>query len=380
MTDETIPAKPDKSAAATAVASAIDPTKTHKVAEFKHEKPLTCCKVDPTGRYVFAGAEDLNVYRWDIASGEKTTLTGHESWVRSMDFSLDGRWLYTAGWDGQLRYWDTTVAQPTPLHTVQAHKGFARWIQTNPSGRMLVTCGNDKLIRLWDERTGSQLLELSGHDRHPYAVCFNPVDGMLASQDLMGTVFVWDPRRPKRADTISTIMTGYDNKFAADMGGARDMQFSPDGALLACAGITNVVNSFAGQQDPIVAIIDWKTKKVTHHLQAKDKKTGIMWGVRFHPDGFIVGAVAQQSGKGNLLFWRLNDAAADDKKDKDAADKPLEVKTFHATPLDKCARGIDFLPGARRVAVAHSDGHLKIYEMAAASTGTTDAKKKNPSA
>lgn len=357
----------------------IDPTQTHEVMAFEHDRPLTCCRVDPTGRYVFAGAEDLNVYRWEIATGTQSILKGHESWVRSMDFSADSHWLYTVGWDGQLRYWDATATQPETLHTVQAHRGFARWVQVSPAGRMLVTCGNDKFIRVWDERSGSPLLELSGHDRHPYAVCFNPADGMLASQDLMGNVFIWDPRRPKRAETVSTVMTGYDNKFAADMGGARDMQFRADGRLLACAGITNVVNSFAGQQDPIVTIIDWKSKKVTHHLQAKEKKTGVMWGVRFHPEGFLVGAVAQQGGKGDLLFWRLNDAEADSADDKAVAEeKPVELKSFHTTPLAKCARGIDFLPGARRVAVAHSDGHLKIYEMAAASPAKPDSDGNMP--
>ena len=103
---------------------------------------------------------------------------------------------------------------------------------------------------------------------------------MLVSADLMGMVCVWDPRKSRRIDTINTIMTGYDNKFAADMGGARDMCFNDDGSLLACAGITNVVNSFAGQQDPIIVLIAWATKSITHHLQAKEKATGIMWGVR----------------------------------------------------------------------------------------------------
>ena len=352
-------------------ALAVDPAKTHQVADFEHDKPLTCVRVDPSGTFVFAGAEDLNVYRWELATGKKTALTGHESWVRSMDFSPDGQWLYTAGWDGQLRYWIADSPEPKTIHTINAHRGFARWVQSSPCGRMLATCGNDRYVRVWDEATGRQMVEMRGHDRHPYAVCFNPDDGLLASEDLMGTVCVWDPRRSRRTDAISTIMTGYDNKFAADMGGARDMQFSDDGSLLACAGITNVVNSFAGQQDPIVAVVDWAAKKVTHHLQASDKKTGVMWGVRFHPAGFIVGAVAQQSGRGNLLFWRLSDAAEPDeetspKKDDSKPDnKPAEVKSFHTVKLDKCARGMDFTPDARRVAVAHSDGHLRVYEMAA---------------
>lgn len=352
--------------------SPVDPAKTHLVSDLEHEKPLTCCRIDPTGRFVFAGAEDRNVHRWDLATGNKTTLSGHESWVRCMDFSPDGRWLYTAGWDGQLRYWSVDADQPVSLHMVQAHVGFARWVRVSPCGRMLATCGNDRLIRVWDESSSRKMMEFAGHDRHPYAVCFHPEDGTLVSQDLMGNVFVWDARSRRRTSTISTVMTGYDNKFAADMGGARDMQFSPDGSLLACAGITHVVNSFAGQQDPIVALVNWAEKKVSYHLQAAEMKTGIMWGVRFHPDGFLVGAVAQQAGKGDLLFWRLkdaahsNDAEADPKTEvtPESDAQPVDVKSFHAMPLDKCARGIDFTPDSRQIAVAHSDGHLRLYEMA----------------
>ena len=71
----------------------VEPAKTHQIAEFQHNRPLTHCRADLSGRFVFAGAEDLNVHRWNLQTGKKTTLTGHESWVRSIDFSPDGRWL-----------------------------------------------------------------------------------------------------------------------------------------------------------------------------------------------------------------------------------------------------------------------------------------------
>ena len=365
---------PQPEAASSPAPPPIDPTQTHQVAEFKHDKTLTTCRIDPAGRFVFAGAEDSNVYRWELATGEKTVLVGHESWVRSLDFSPDGERLYTAGWDGQLRWWVANAIQPESFRVVQAHHGFARWVQTSPCGKLLATCGNDKFVRVWDVATGTQLVEMTGHRRHPYAVAFHPTDGTLVSEDLMGEVFVWDPRKSRRVATIdASIMTGYDNKFAADMGGARDICFSANGTTLACAGITNVVNSFAGQQDPIIVLIDWASQKITHHLQAKEKSTGIMWGIRFHPNGFLVGAVAKQNGRGELLFWKREDApvakppAAGNGTVAQvaASEKPIELKSFHALQLDKCARGIDFTPDARRVAIAHNDGSVRVYEMAA---------------
>ena len=113
--------------------AAIDATKSHKVAEYKHSKPLTCCRIDPTGRFVFAGAEDLNVYRWNLETGRMMILAGHNSWVRSMDFSPDGQTLYTAGWDGELHWWQTDDPVPRSLRMVRAHRGFARWVRVSRS-------------------------------------------------------------------------------------------------------------------------------------------------------------------------------------------------------------------------------------------------------
>ena len=62
---------------------AIDPTQIHQVAEYKHEIALTAIRVDPTDRFVAAGAEDLDIQLWDLEDGRQRTLKGHKSWVRS---------------------------------------------------------------------------------------------------------------------------------------------------------------------------------------------------------------------------------------------------------------------------------------------------------
>ena len=354
--------------------AAIDATETHKVSEYKHGKPLTCCRIDPTGRFVFAGAEDLNVYRWDLETGRMMILEGHNSWVRSMDFSPDGKTLYTAGWDGELHWWLTDDPVPRSLRMVRAHRGFARWVRVSPDGTLLATCGNDNMIRIWSADVGELVAEMSGHDRNPYAVDFHPDGRQLVSQDLMGNVKIWDLENFDELQSIPTVMTGYDNKFAADMGGARDMRFSPDGSIVASAGITNVVNSFAGQQDPIIAVVDWKTRQVLRHLRPADNSTGIAWGVRFHPGSFIVGVVAKQNGSGLICFWKSDEAiqavklTKKEKKDPAAklrqADKdPLALKPFHTVEVDKCVRGLDLTPDGRRLAIPCFDGSLRIFEM-----------------
>jgi WD40 repeat protein len=329
---------------------AIDASQTHQIAEFKYDVPLTTLRTDPTGRFAAAGAEDLAVQLWDLDSGQRRTLNAHKSWVRSIDFSSDGNRMFTACWGGNINVWDTGQDQPTPLLTIQAHRGAARFVRVSPDGTQLATCGNDLLVKVWNLADGKKVHEFCGHERHVYGVDFHPDGDYLVSQDLMGGTNVWDLKSGKRQRTVdASVMTGYDNKFAADMGGARDIQFKPDGRQWASAGITKVTNSFAGIQDPIIVLFDWETGKEVKQLKATDDNVkGIAWGVRFHPDNFIIGAIADRTGKGELWFY-----------------KPDEEKAFHTLKLPSAARGLDLLADNRRLAVAHADGHLRLYRMTA---------------
>ena len=45
------------------------PEKIHVSKELKYGKPLISCRFDPAGRFVFAGAEDDSVQRWDLTIG-----------------------------------------------------------------------------------------------------------------------------------------------------------------------------------------------------------------------------------------------------------------------------------------------------------------------
>lgn len=330
------------------VNSTIDPLEIHQVAEFKHGNPLTTLRVDPTSRYVAAGAQDLDVQLWNLKDEKRHTLTGHKSWVRSIDFSADGNQLHTACWGGEVKIWDLTQDVPQVIQTIQAHRGSTRWVRVSPDGKFLATCGNDLLVKVWKIENGKLEQQFEGHERHVYGVDFHPNGEHLVSQDLMGIIFVWNLKTKQKERTIhAEMMTGYDKKFAADMGGARDLQFNDSGSLWASAGITKVVNSFAGIQDPIIVVFDWKTGEPTRQLRVDEKFKGIAWGIRFHPQGFIIGAGADKSGKGELWFY---DA------DKEEA--------FHTFKMKSAARSLD-LVGNDRLAVAHADGYVRLYQMTA---------------
>jgi WD40 repeat protein len=324
-------------------APALDPTKTKLAFELKHNSPLLSCRFDPTGRFVFAGAQDNTVQRWDLASKAQTALRGHVSWVRGLAFA-DGM-LYSGDYHGKVLVWRADAESPAPERTIDAHHGWARAVATSPDGRLLATCGNDRMVRLWSCADGSLSRELSGHAHHVYSVAFHPSGRFLASGDLHGVVRHWDLERGSEVRTLDAgLLFRYDPTFRADHGGVRSMKFSADGNLLACAGITDVTNAFAGVGKPAVVLFDWNTGQRREVLRPAANFQGTAWGVDFHPSGLVLAAGGGSGGA--FWFWR-----------------PEQSASIHAVILPANARDLHLHPDGRRLAVACFDGAVRVYEI-----------------
>src|SRR5262249_32422265 len=250
----------------------IDPAQAHLVAQWKHASPLIGCRFDPEGKYVFAGAQDNAVVRWEVAGGKKTALAGHKSWVRGLAFAARERLLFSADWAGRVLAWPLDADNPSPRWALAAHKGWARALAVSPDGKALASCGNDGLVKLWSVPDGKPLAELAGHDCHVYNVAFHPDGRSLVSADLKGVVKVWDLQKGAAVRQLDArVLYKYDPTFMADIGGVRSMAFDREGKYLACAGITNVSNAFAGVGNPLVVLFGWASGK--QKLQLKPKVT-----------------------------------------------------------------------------------------------------------
>ena len=284
--------------------------------------------------------------RWDVETGKATVLAGHQSWVRGMSFSKDGATLVTVDYAGRLLWWDATAEQPKPTRTVDAHRGWARGVDVHRERDLLATVGNDHLVKLWSLQSGEPLGVLEGHESHIYCVLFHPDGESLVSADLKGVIRHWEIDSGKLVRKLdASAIHKYDGGFRADCGGVRGMAFRADGGHLACAGISNVTNAFAGVGNPMVVRIDWKTGKVLRKHGQKAKPRGVAWGVAFHPQGFLI-AASGGGGGGFLLFW---------KEDSD--------EEFFQLKLPNTARDLSAHPDGLRVATAHHDRHLRISVM-----------------
>ncbi len=323
----------------------ITPARTRVAQELRHTSPLIACRFDPSGRFVFAAAQDNTIQRFELAGGAKVALTGHRSWVRGLAFHTASHKLLSTDYAGKIKVWDAEAATPTVERTIDAHDGWVRAIVMSPDQRQFATCGNDNLIKLWNFADFSLVREFEGHTTHVYNVAFHPTERMIVSGDLRGNIKQWDLQtgRETRAMDASVIFR-YDPTFRADHGGVRSMAFNADGSLLACAGITNVTNAFAGIGNPAIVLFNWQTGQRTQVLRVNPPFQGTAWGVVFHPQGYVIGAGGGSGG--GIWFWR-----------------PTEQNSIQNIAVPNNVRDLAMHPDTRRLAVPCYDSVLRIYEM-----------------
>lgn len=349
-----------------------DPFATRLIAELKHDRGILTCQCDPDGRFVFAGARDYLLHRWDLSVDPvvdppvdpkkppkvppipvappetRLAIPGHASWVSGIALFHDGDRMATGDFVGQLAIWSDRNGEPQQQFQFEAHKGSIRKVAVSPDGNLVASVGNDGAVRLWHtDKPGRLHVELLGHDCHVYHVAFHP-DGSLVSADLKGRLKHWNTESGEliRELDASPLYT-YSVKYEVDVGGIRGMAFNSDGSQLACAGATGD-KGIAHSGNARVLLFDWESGEQLNELKPEKDEITTAWGVHFHPDGFIVASGGSRTG-GFLWFWT---------PDNDVA--------FHMVRFKQRAPGfdLDLAPDNKTLAVANHDGAIRLYEMA----------------
>lgn len=333
-----------ESTSTAAVARTFRPQDAKLTHDWTHTTRLLCCRVDPNGRYVFAGATDSTIQRWEIASGKQTAFVGHDNWVRTLGISPDGQTLHSGAYDGRWLSWETGAEMPKPLRSIQAHQGWLRGLAVSHDGQRVATCGNDKLVKVWSAADGQLIRELPGHPHIPYCVHFAPGSYDLVSGDIVGNIIHWrteDGSQVRRFD-LHEIFSHIGD--LAPFGGVINLSFSPEGQRLTASGLHKVSNAPAGNRRTVAVSFNWGTgEKLPKQECLKKELDATMWRALYHPGGMMIGIVAKEIG-----FWN-----------------PGTEDVFHLSETPSEIFDCDLHPNGIDLFTAHFDGHVRCLHCAA---------------
>ncbi|XP_049322801.1 telomerase protein component 1 [Astyanax mexicanus] len=115
--------------------------------------PLNCVTFDPEGGMLAVGCWDRTVRVWNWIKQERwTTLSGHQSSVRSVSFSPSSSLLCSGSLDGEVLLWSSSGLACVGRY--QAHRGSTEALSFLPGGETLLSAGHDGMVQLWSGGLG----------------------------------------------------------------------------------------------------------------------------------------------------------------------------------------------------------------------------------
>lgn len=239
---------------------------------------------------VFGHAKDTTVRVWDVASGKQCQIfDGHTDRIWDIAISPNGKWVASAGGDGELWLWDLQTGMGHRL--IDRSPQVMRAVCFSPDGACLLYglggaeshYAADYRLCLVDIATGSPLRYFVGHEDIVTAVAISPNGQWALSASHDGALLLWRIADAK----IRWRLKGHTS-------GIEGLAFSPDGRLAATSD----------NHGPIL-IWDVEAGNLLARLQGHERYT---LSLVFTPDGQRLSSAAAD---GTVREWRIDRTAAE---------------------------------------------------------------------
>lgn len=300
---------------------------------YGHTQPVLAATLSPDARLLASGGEDLSVRVWDVATGEARIFGQHNSPVKEIAFSADGRQLVTLG-SSEVKVWDVAGGREVRSLKLGDDKDNSRaYVTGGPmarydstataltaDGRLAAVGGGitykngvfgfgggvrQKPIRIIDSTSGREIesFKLKGDFASPTDLSFSPDGRLLAAK--FTDLNAGRNRTSQSAILVFDVTTGREVKSfqTGDAYGTGGIAFSPDGrqlasrvnastADLARASSATTLGSFPSGSIKVIDVAAWQEVREL-------KKTGVEFDLargltatplRFSSDGRLIAA------------------------------------------------------------------------------------------
>ncbi|MCX6256050.1 MAG: hypothetical protein NTV31_16485 [Bacteroidia bacterium] len=203
-------------------------------------------------------------------------LTGHKGKIKSLIFSYDGKYLYSAALDGKVLKWD--LAARTSSNVTNGAMQITS-IDISSNGKFLAGISTNGNVIVWNPEKNSDNFRIETTRKNIKVIRFNPESNLLAIGDVNGSVELWDINARKLISEIK-----------AHSAQVNDIQFNTTLKQMATAGNDKTIKIF-NIKDPA----DLTEPPITF-----SDNDGFVLVMHFNPDGQMI-VSGSYTGSPNLV-------------------------------------------------------------------------------
>ncbi|MCP4599555.1 MAG: hypothetical protein GY847_03280 [Proteobacteria bacterium] len=231
----------------------------------------------PDGKFVASAGEDGTSRVWDVRNGREVARMPHAATVHAIAFSPDGKYLATASADGTAQVWEAT-AHPGGLVATLSNAGEDSAF--SPDGQYLVTTNQVSGVTLWRTDDFQQVVHITdtfkGSVNHHVIFSAN---GQYFAFKTSDTLHIFDTASGQETAPVHYEMIDSQDNYI------REIAFSPDERYLASAS-----------HDDTVRIWDTETGQEIHRITL----ASAAYAVAYSPDGQYLATAANN---GTVQLW-----------------------------------------------------------------------------
>jgi len=250
--------------------------------------PNRVLALSPDGKYLVVGSDSsfMKVIRVDNLDEKPRFIEGHYEMVSDIKFLPDGSGFVSTSSDGDVRLTNPLTDESRILITLSSE---AKSMDVSADGKFIaiVSVNGQANIYSFENHTLNKILDDSANNIKFLSVAFHPTQPILA----IGTEFLNNENRWKGTVKIINFHT---KEFLRELGGhdagVSDVEFSPDGLLLASSGYDKKLQM-------------WVVDHVEDLPVVMDLNSSNIWKLGFSKDSDYLLA---SCNNGEIRVWQTN--------------------------------------------------------------------------
>ncbi|MCX6330440.1 MAG: hypothetical protein NTZ85_13135 [Bacteroidia bacterium] len=233
--------------------------------------------ISPDASWLACGSENSSIHMIPLKGNSiQYDLSGHNGKIKSMIFSYNGKYLYSASLDGKVLRWDITTRTSTNVTTGAMQ---ITSIDISSSENYLAGINRSGNAIIWNPENTSENFPVPTTLKNITVVRFKPDEDILALGDINGNVELWNITTRKRISEVK-----------AHTAQVNDIQFNIPLKQMATASTDKLLKIFnikdmADLTEPPITLSD---------------NEGFVLAMQFSPDGQLIVSGAYE-GAQNLV-------------------------------------------------------------------------------